>query len=150
MEILMNKLPQDVVSYIIPYTYKLQNRLLLDDIVSYTNAKTELLQLYYKFWHTELQIEYPNESINWLINDIYAYANSYNAIMYGYIPEFYNIIRRNRFLSEKTEEELLVYINNLKTKSVMTQIGIFLGLFTSSERNDLINEFRSTYPALLH
>lgn len=134
MEIFINKLPLDVVLHIIPYTYKVQNKDLLHDIVSYAKSKTKLLQLYYQLWHTELQMEDPNESINWLINDIYAYTNSYNAIMYGYIPEFYNIIRRNRFLTEKTDEELLVYINNLNTKSAITQINIFLGLFTSSEK----------------
>jgi hypothetical protein len=83
----------------------------------------------------------PEEDKNWLINDIFAYANNYNATMYGYIDKFYNIFKRN--ISLQTIEAIDKYINNLEEKKVNTQINIFLGILTSDERNELVNAFYS-------
>jgi hypothetical protein len=134
----MNKLPRDIVLQIIPYTYQLQNKNLLNDIINYKKAKTALLELYYKYWIIDLQSIDPDEHKYWLINDIFAYANNYNASMYGYVYNFYNIFKRNMFL--KTNEDIDTYVINLEKKDVSSQINIFLGLLTIEERNDIIVE----------
>jgi hypothetical protein len=138
MDILMNKLPRDIVLQIIPYTYQLQNKNLLNDIINYKKAKTVLHELYYKYWIIDLQSIDPDEHKYWLINDIFAYANNYNATMYGYLDIFYNIFKRNMFL--KTNEDIDTYVSNLEKKDVSSQINIFLGLLTIEERNDIIIE----------
>lgn len=138
MDVFMNKLPLDIVLQIIPYTYQLQNKRLLDDIINYKEAKTVLLDLYYKYWIIDFQSVDPDEHKCWLINDIYAYANSYKATMYGYIDNFYNIFKRNKYL--KTNEDIDNYVSNLEKKDVSSQINVFLGLLTIKERNDIIIE----------
>ena len=136
MDVLMNKLPRDIVLRIIPYTYQLQNKRLLDDIINYKEAKTFLLDLYYKYWIIDFQSVDPDEHKYWLINDIYAYANNYKASMFGYVNNFYGIFKRNRYL--KTNEDIDTYVSNLEKKDVSSQINVFLGLLTIEERNDII------------
>jgi hypothetical protein len=82
--------------------------------------------------------EYEEEK-NWLINDIFAYANNYNATMYGYIDKFYNIFKRNKYLQTKVQIDK--YVNKLEKEQAITQINIFLGLLTIQERNDIIIAF---------
>lgn len=138
MNIFINKLPTDIINYIIPYTYKCQNKTLLDDIINYKETKDRISNVYYDFWITNVEVLEPEDKY-WLINDIFAYANNYQATMYGYIEKFYNIFRRNLHL--KTYEDIHKYMSILDTKPVNSQINIFWGLLTSSERNDVIHSF---------
>ena len=133
----INKLPIDIVFKIISYTYNFQKKPLLNDIEDYTKSKTLLLELYHQFWVFEMS-EYEEEK-NWLINDIFAYANNYNATMYGYIDKFYNIFKRNKYLQTKVQIDK--YVNKLEKEQAITQINIFLGLLTIQERNDIIIAF---------
>lgn len=135
----INKLPLDIVLQIIPYTYHLQNKNLLDDIINYNETKTLLFELYHKYWIIERQSLDPEEDKNWLINDIFAYANDYNATMYGYVDKFYNIFKRHIFL--QTNKKIYQYVYHLEKKEVIAQINIFLGLLTMKERNDIITIF---------
>ena len=82
---LIRRLPLDVVRLIIPYTYEVQDKSLLNDIVNYKECRTKLLDLYNQFWIIENQMTDPEEDKNWLINDIFAYANNYKATMFGYV-----------------------------------------------------------------
>ena len=50
MQNLICKLPIDIIQYIIPYTYNLQNKKLLDDIVNYKNTRTKIDEIYYDYW----------------------------------------------------------------------------------------------------
>jgi len=133
----INKLPIDIVFKIISYTYNFQKKTLLNDIEDYTKSKTLLLELYHQFWVFEMS-EYEEEK-NWLINDIFAYANNYNATMYGYIDKFYNIFKRNKYL--QTKDQIDKYVNKLEKEQAITQINIFIGLLTIQERNDIIIAF---------
>ena len=135
----INRLPLDIVLEIIPYTYRLQNKHLLDDIINYNETKTLLFELYHKCWIIERQSLDPEEDKNWLINDLFAYANGYNATMYGYVERFYHIFKRHLCL--QTNEEIDKYVYYLEKKEVDTQINIFLGLLTVKERNDIIITF---------
>lgn len=134
MKNFIQRLPIDIILHIIPYTYNLQNKNLLDDIINYKETKTLLLDLYYKHWIIDVQE--IGEDKNWLINDIFAYANNYNATMYGYIDRFYNIFKRKIYL--QTKEQIDKYVYNLERKDAIIQINIFLGLLTIHERNELV------------
>ena len=139
MNQLIKKLPLDIVLRIVPYTYNVQNNNLLNDIYNYTETKITLLALYHQCWIIERQMSDPEEDKNWLINDIFAYANNYNASMYGYIDKFYNIFKRNIFL--RTKEQIDKSVDKLEQKEVMTQINIFLGLLTPLDRVEIITYF---------
>jgi len=134
----LQKIPTDIISRIISYTYNLQNKNLLDDIINYKETKTLLFELYYNLWIVERD-GYVNEDKEWLINDIFAYANNYNAGMFGYIDNFYNIFKRNLHL--QTNEKIDKYIYKLQKKTLLSQINIFLGLFNIKERGDIIHNF---------
>jgi len=137
----IQKLPFDIVLRIIPYTYNIQQKSLLNDIINFTQVKNILYELYYNYWMIEMQVQDPEEDKNWLINDILGYANNNNAIMFGYVDNFYNIFKRNIVLKTKTKEEIKKYVKNIYNKEVISQINIFLGLFTTHERNELIYNF---------
>lgn len=145
MKHFIDRLPIDIVLQIIPYTYTLQNKNLLHDIVNYIETKKTLLKLYHCYWMENNQ---EDEDKNWLINDIFAYANDYNATMYGYVDKFYCIFERHICLQNQnknqnksqtqSKEKIEKYVHNLEKESVETQINIFLGLLNLKERNDLI------------
>lgn len=135
MEYFIRQLPTDIVLQIIPYTYNLQNKSLLHDIVSYKETHSILSELYYNYWIIHAGEE-AGEDRNWLINDIVGYTNNNIATMYGYVDNFYNIFRRNIFL--QTEEAIDKYVKIIRKKNVNTEINIFLGLLNVSERNDLV------------
>jgi len=143
MQNLINKLPDDIIiNHIIPYTYNLQDKTLLDDIKNYNQTKFIILKLYQNYWLDEMNETEPEDKW-WLINDLFGYTNHYNATMYGYIENFYNIFRRNSQLNIKTTQNINFYLVNLQKKEVDVQINIFWGLFTPEERNDFIEIFLS-------
>jgi hypothetical protein len=137
MKLFIEKLPLDIILQIIPYTYEIQNKSLLNDIVNFKESKNKLLNLYYDYW---FEIE-PGEYKNWLINDIFGYANNYNALMFGYVDKFYNIFFRNICL--QTKEDVENYVSNMEKKEASTQINIFLGLLKKEERKKIIFNFQT-------
>ena len=139
MKDFIQRLPIDIILYIIPYTYNLQNKNLLNDIRNYTETRSLLMKLYYEYWIIDAESQDPEEDTNWLINDIMLYANNDKATMYGYVDNFYNIFKRNVYL--QTNDIIDKYIINLYKKTAKTQINIMLGLLTINERNDVIINF---------
>ena len=138
MQKYISKLPEHIIDYIIPYTYQLQNKLLLEDIQNYTKTKDRILQLYYDLWINYMDDVVPEDKY-WIINDIIAYVNEDRATMCGYVNNFYTVFLRN--LSLKTNGDVLNYIENLELLSVNTQINILWGLLLPTEREDIINDF---------
>ena len=136
---IINNLPLDVVRYIIPYTYQTQNKKLLNDIVDYKKSKSVIFELYYDFWIINHSQMIP-EDRNWLINDLFGYANNDQATMLGYTDDFYKLFSRNPRLT--TKKKVDKYIEILETKEVDTQINIFWGLLLPEERNDIIQQFK--------
>lgn len=134
----IDRLPLDIVFQIIGYTYKLQNKDLLHDIRNYTEAKTLLLHIYYNYWFIHEHSSAPAHK-EWLINDIFAYANNYHATMFGYTDKFYSIFRRNPYLQD--EKQIDDYVCDLEKKDTSTQINVFLGLLTPAERMDIMTSF---------
>ena len=139
MKDFIQRLPIDIILYIIPYTYNLQNKNLLNDIRNYTETRSLLLKIYYEYWIIDAESQDSEEDTNWLINDIMLYTNNDKATMYGYVDNFYNIFKRN--VSLHTNNNIDKYIINLYKKTAKTQINIVLGLLTMNERNDVIVNF---------
>jgi len=131
----IKRLPDDIINYIIPYTYNLQCKSLLDDIQNYKIVKMILFELYYYWWIDFVGDDEPEDK-HWLFNDLVAYTNDYNATMNGFIDKFYNIWHRNIFL--KTRNEIDVYFQKIERKNVSTQINIVLGLLTPKERDEFV------------
>ena len=135
MNIHIRKLPEEIVDYIIPFTYQLQNISLLEDIKNFNKTKKIVLELYYNYW-----IVYFNEEVHedkcWLINGLIAFFNNYEATMYGYTEKFYNIFRRNQSL--QSNETINNYFSLLEDKQVDSQINILWSLLTPKERSDII------------
>ena len=131
MKDFIQRLPIDIILYIIPYTYNLQNKNLLNDIRNYTETRSLLMKLYYEYWIIDAESQDSEEDTNWLINDIMLYTNNDKATMYGYVDNFYNIFKRN--VSLHTNNNIDKYIINLYKKTAKTQKNIVLGLLTMSE-----------------
>jgi len=129
---IIKRLPIEIRLHIIPYTYQVQPNILLRDIEHFKETQTILFRMYRVYWE-EIQ---PGEDKNWLMNDLFAYANHYKATMYGYVDNIYRIFRRNKRLN--TVDDIHRYIRKIEEKPSDTQINIVLGLFTLHERTDLV------------
>jgi len=137
MKDLIERLPREIILEIIPYTYNVQNKNLLNDIKNYKESKQTVFELYYNCWI--IHMGYPIESLedkNWVINDLLLYANNNKASMYGYVDKFYNIFKRNIYL--QTNKDVDKYANILEKKHVTTQFNIVFSLLTVEERNNFI------------
>ena len=122
------RMPKEIINLILFYSHSYQPKYLLEDIKNVNIVKERLIVMYKYYW------EY--EDMDWLINDIFSYANEYNATMYGYVDKFYKIFLRHVCLENILEVEK--YIRSLERKEVISQINIFLGLMTVEERNELL------------
>ena len=130
----IKNLPLDIIRRIIPYTYNLQNRVLLADIQNYKETKTRVLELYHTFWISHLGLNETGDKW-WLINNIMSHLNDYQASMYGHVEPFYDIFLRNRKL--KSFNDVDNFLIKLNMKNVDAQINIVWGLLIPSERNDI-------------
>ena len=135
MSDIIKKLPEDIISLIIPYTYSLQSKELIDDIQTYFSKKKIITRIYSKWWFDSNE---ENADKNWLHNDLISFANDYNATMFGFKESFYNIFSRNIML-KKDEKKIDKYIVRLENEKVEKKINIFWGLFTPEEREDFID-----------
>lgn len=133
----IRKLPDEVISIIISYSYTPQPKSLMDDIRNFKESKIHLLERYYDYWTVRMQSLDPEEYTYWLINDLFSYANHAHPSIFGYVETFYNIFRRNVFLFTKAQVDH--YVNLLEKKEVISQINILLGLFTVNERKNMIS-----------
>lgn len=131
---IIRKLPDDIIQYIIPFTYSIQSKELINDIKSYFYGKKMVTSIYYGIWFDSYE---ENADKNWLINDLFSFANDYKALMFGFTDSFYNIFTRNIML-KKNEHKVTSFIVHLENEKVDNQINIFWGIFTPEEREDFI------------
>jgi len=134
---IIRKLPEDIIQYIIPFTYSIQSKELTHDIKSYYYGKQMITSIYYGIWVDWFDSYEENNDKNWLINDLFSFANDYNPTMFGLKKCFYNIFLRNIML-KKDENKVISYIVHLENEKVDKQINIFWGLFTHEEREDFM------------
>jgi len=131
----LNKLPNELVNYIITLTYKPQPKELLDDIINYYNSK-QLIKEYYCLLAIIFHETYE-ESIEWLVNNLLLYMNSSLPTLVGYSQKMEFILIRNNLIS--TSEDIDLYFFVLLKKNILFQFNILLGLLNPSERNEFIN-----------
>ena len=117
-------------------TYKTQDRMLLRDIKLYYTSNMFLRNLYYMRIIVRENMPEPEDK-NWLINDIYAFLNNGQALMHGYIDDFYKVMMRRKRL--KTKKQVIRFIEKLDNKPVSNQINFFLSIMNNYERIHLIN-----------
>jgi len=133
------RLPESIFMNIISYTYQVQDKKLIEDIKHNYESKKDIYELYRNIWIVEMN-EVEPEDKEWLINDLYRYANDDIATMLGHVVKFYNIFFRNKYL--KTVKDINKYIIKLEEeKNIIKEINIFWGLFTIEERNEFISTF---------
>lgn len=139
---IFSRLPTEIINHIIPYTYNVQNKKLLNDIQNYVITNMMIRELYYDNWKLIME-ELPPKSENWLISDLFKYANNYIPTAMNYVDKFYNIFYRN--IKLKTEEDVDKYVKYIETMSVCRQINIFWALLTMNERKEFILQTLNAY-----
>ena len=168
MEKNLKKLPTFVIDKIFTYYYSPQPTKLLEDIKSYSRTLPEITKIYnnfwIKFWPTDLMPPAPGQDNDWLINDIFAYANKEIAIMHGYTYDFYAIwinylikgvwdkmnlqapkyynMSKKPIHDNKYKTYIDSFISILEKKNSETQIRIFWGAFTPAQREEFLEQKR--------
>lgn len=128
-------LPKEVQYTIQKYTYKTQSTALLEDIKSFVETKTILLELYKK---THRNYDRSCQ-IDWLSNDIVRFMNKDRGTINGYIDSHYEMWKRLFHLKNKSNDYIYDKTSNMdfvqkSMHSFMTRIG----LLKPEERKSLI------------
>lgn len=119
---IIKKLPEELMRYILTFTYEFQPFVLLDDIRHYTRSRTLIQELYYQ----ENEWQYPGAGGDWLQNDLIGFCNEEHTT-------FFDIFTRMFSLKNKSREQILHICNNVFKKSKKTNIT--WGLLTIEERD---------------
>ena len=142
----MEKIPIDVIrENIIPYTYNTQRKDLCDDIISFSNTKKYLLELYFNRWNHTFYYE-ENAHLNWLENDIFRFLNDDIALITGLTSNMKKYLRRFYKLRNKNENHFIYYCSKNFLPSKLKQntnpifyINFSLGMLNKDERIILVN-----------
>ena len=137
---IIRKLPDDIVRYIIPFTYSCQTPELLQDIRSFYSDRKIVRDWYYHKFMFYLYTN-PLEDEEWMSNDIIIYANSDQATMLGYHPFFHYICSRS--FSLDSQEKQCRFMDGILQKSVkpMRCFNVVWGLLLPEERLAFIHQF---------
>tara|TARA_Y100000590_G_C15589072_1_gene965298 strand:+ start:52 stop:510 length:459 start_codon:yes stop_codon:yes gene_type:complete len=147
MACIIKRLPTDVVNKIIPYTYEVQSPELLADIRNYSNTMKVIRDIYRKEWLEDGDLcncsgcFISTEDIDWLINDIFGYANNGFPTGIVYVDEFCDFWLRYKKMN--TYNQVYTYMTTFERKPVVTQINMFWGIMRPEERILFVN--RSLY-----
>ncbi|MBM10157.1 MAG: hypothetical protein CMF69_11390 [Magnetovibrio sp.] len=146
---IIQKLPEDIMKYIIPYTYSPQPAHLLKDIRNYVSTRQLIKDIYYNNWIKKWGEE-QQEDQNWLINDLFGFGNNGMPTMISYIDDFRNLWFRNPQININDDFDRFIIAFN--KKQVSTQINMFWGIMTMSERKEFINETLIQFadPSIIH
>ena len=139
----MERIPIDVIrENIIPYTYNIQSKELCHDIISYSNTKKYLLELYFNRWNHAYYYE-KNADINWLENDIFRFLNDDVALLQGLTSNMKKYLRRFYKLRNRRNENNFIenFVPALLShnKSPTFYINLSLGMLNKEEREYLVN-----------
>ena len=159
----LKKSPIDIINKIFSYYYSPQPKELLEDIENYTKSLNIIEKIYYDFWignWPQAFLPAPGQDKDWLINDIFAFANKQQATLKGYIDDFYGLWLRfllehiwgKMNLPQTINEKMLDptchtdkyrnyidrFIYGLEKKNSTTQVRFFWGILNPSERNQFV------------
>ena len=147
MEEVMSYFPIEIVSKIMQYTYNVQDKTLLGDIINFIKSKERIRFLYFTYFTIREQID---EYESWISNDIVLYMNAFRhtGVLYGggYVDKFYARLSRNPFLTSR--EKIGRYIGKLSSNGLTKEINTYLGLMTSEEREEFIEWVIKSYGEL--
>jgi len=115
---LIDKLPNDIINKIISYTYCIQSKDLLEDIVSYSYTKNILYHLVTGKYSRYNWFTYTENSINYLGIELHQYLMN-NKLKY-------------------IDNNLIYYYNYKRYGSIKSRINYFWGLLTPEERNGFL------------
>ena len=134
----LNFLPQNIVDYIIPYTYSPQSNDLLEDIRSFVETKQTICSIYRIRWDIFDYLEL-NEDKNWLINDISIQLNEDQPSMYDYSDYNRSVFSRHFRLKNYAKNKLDEFILKTIFENVDWQINFIWGLMNPLERDAFIS-----------
>ena len=123
--------PNIVGFHIIPYTYEPQPKSLMQDIRNYRETSQLIRSIYRNYWIITRREE-GIEDQNWLINDLFGYGNNGIPTGVAYIDHFRHIWFRSYAITMNDAFDR--FIRLYETKSASTQINMFWGILTISER----------------
>jgi hypothetical protein len=134
---IIDKLPTDIIREIIPYTYQCQPTILLEDIQDFYITKTKIVHIYKVIFNSTIEY-YIDEYKDWLINDLIAFANDYQATLHGYTSNFYEIFTRYKLIYSMKNVE--AYFAKIQSRNVQSQSNVLWGIFTPNERRLFIQQ----------
>jgi hypothetical protein len=132
---LISKLPEDIINRIIPYTYNIQNKELLADIIHYNNSLTRIIKIYKRsiwcplpeYFYIETQTPYKSG----LLFDLCTYTYLNGEMFIGDVNIWDRSIAFNKFKDYKNK-------NHFDSTYKMRKIKIIWGLMTIQERKNFI------------
>lgn len=134
----VQKLPEDIINRIIPFTYSPKSQTLLYDIRNYHNTLNLIEEIYFRYW--DIGGFHRLDSQWLLIFQLKKYANN-NREPCSFFDSFRRIWFRNFTLNNN--EDFDNFMVKYLLKSVQTQINMFWGILTPHERIDfIINSLR--------
>ena len=137
---IIKKLPDDIVRYILPFTYSCQTPKLIEDLQSFYSDRKLVRNYYYHKWLIFLDNS-PFEDQEWMDNDIIIYANQNLPTMHGYHYHFYGLC--SRFFSLDSQEKKQRFIDAILQNHVkpMRCFNVIWGILIPSERLEFIRRF---------
>jgi len=131
----IKKLPNEIISKIISYSYCCQPKELQKDIQNYHEMKIKIFQLY-----RSVKEEDTIENKQNILSDLVTYCNKYNSIAYGYIDDFYSFFYRMSVSKQfHTKDQINSFLEKMEKKPFDTQFNLFWGLLTPEERNEFVS-----------
>jgi len=132
---LLQLLPLDIViNHIIPYTYEIQPKTLLQDIRSYS-SDLDLIHNYYMFE--------SNEMI--LLNDLIRFCNNNIAPVYDIEPRYETILKRHFSMKDMTTLEIKQFVffdfHRRLILNPQCKIKFLWGLLMPAERTRFFNRY---------
>ena len=137
---IIRKLPDDIVRYILPFTYSYQTPELIEDIQSFIKDRKTVEDWYRYKWAIYLYNS-PSEDVDWMANDIIIYANSDQATMLGYHDHFYNIGSRSFSLDSQEKQHRFIHAIVQNYVKPMRCFNVIWGLLIPEERLVFIRRF---------
>lgn len=129
----VQKLPEDIINRIIPFTYSPKSQTFLYDIRNYHKTLNLIEEIYFSYWASRGFTELDSQWL--LIFHIKTYANN-NREPSSFFDSFRHVWFRNFILNNNDDFDnfMVKYL----LKPVQTQINMFWGILTPGERIDFI------------
>ena len=148
----IQQMPTDIVSLIASLYYSPQPPELMKEIRDYKYSLDKIIKIYKRVFHVDIEV------YEWLINDIWAWANHHEATMHGHEDCFYKLWERMEplwasFMLPAYAEYPLKYNRRrpaswyridsyisryFEKKPVKIQFRLFWGLLNCEERREFI------------